>query len=73
MTLYELTKLTDKQFEAAIDDGRIHPKMKRSDVAAIRGDPSKRRIKAPISASDRCTMKVRSLVLYAIDEIPQSE
>ena len=37
-TLYELTKLTDEQFEARLSTGGIHPEMERRDivVAAIR-------------------------------------
>lgn len=42
-TLYELTKLTAEQFDAAIESGAIHPKMKRRDVSAIRGiEPKKK-------------------------------
>jgi hypothetical protein len=36
-TLYELTKLSDRQLRAAIADGAINPKMQRKDVAMLRG------------------------------------
>jgi hypothetical protein len=32
-TLYELTKLSDQQFEQGIADGTIHPEMRRKDIA----------------------------------------
>jgi hypothetical protein len=32
-TLYEITKLPDRIFEAKIADGSIHPEMQRKDVA----------------------------------------
>jgi hypothetical protein len=35
-TLYELTKLTDEQFDAAIESGAINPKMERKDVKGLR-------------------------------------
>lgn len=34
-TLYELTKVDENTFEAAVADGRIHPKMQRKDVIAL--------------------------------------
>jgi hypothetical protein len=41
--LYDLTTLTAEQFDAAIESGAIHPKMKRSDVAVLRGiEPKKK-------------------------------
>jgi len=36
-TLYQLTKLPDDTFEAAIKNEDIHPKMERKDVAALLG------------------------------------
>lgn len=52
MTLYELTKLTTEQFDAAVESGAIHPKMKRSDVAAIRGkEPKKKEPSAAVRPS----------------------
>jgi hypothetical protein len=35
-TLYELTKLTDEQFENGIQSGAINPNMQRKDVTALR-------------------------------------
>jgi hypothetical protein len=32
MTLYELSRLSDKEFDKAIESGAIHPKMERKDV-----------------------------------------
>jgi len=37
-TLYQLTKLPDDKFEAAINSEDIHPKMERKDVAALLSD-----------------------------------
>jgi hypothetical protein len=37
-TLYELTTLTEEQFEGGIKTGAINPKMLRKDVKALRGD-----------------------------------
>lgn len=36
-TLYELTKLTDEQFDQGVKSGVINPKMERKDVNALRG------------------------------------
>jgi hypothetical protein len=38
MTLYELHRLTDEQFELGIRTGAIYPKMQRKNVKALRGD-----------------------------------
>jgi hypothetical protein len=35
-TLYELTRLTDEQFQAGLDTGVIHSGMKRKDVAKLK-------------------------------------
>jgi hypothetical protein len=45
-TLYELTKLTDEQFEARLATGGIHPEMERRDVvvAAIRERRAEREV-----------------------------
>jgi hypothetical protein len=40
MTLYELTRLTDEQFAAAVADGAINPEMRRTEAEALRGGPS---------------------------------
>jgi hypothetical protein len=40
-TLYELSKLADGVLQAAIEDGRINPKMERKDALALRGLPLK--------------------------------
>jgi hypothetical protein len=39
-TLYELTHLSDDEFEAAIGDGSINPDMQRNDAAALRPSSS---------------------------------
>lgn len=44
-TLYELTKLTDEQFEAGIKSRAINPKMERKDVNELRGIEPKERKK----------------------------
>src|SRR5438105_1905289 len=38
-TLYELSKLEDGALRAAIEDGRVNPKMERKDALALRGLP----------------------------------
>ena len=44
-TLYELTKLTEEQFDAGIKSGAINPKMERKDVKVLRGIEPKERKK----------------------------
>jgi N6-adenosine-specific RNA methylase IME4 len=53
-SLYELTKLTDKQFETAISRGLIHPEMQRKDIAPLR--LSRRQVGVTIDNCDTCTV-----------------
>jgi hypothetical protein len=82
MTQYELTKLDDDTFAAAIADGRINPKMQRKDALALRPKRPRRASNPspkpsndpkpssnPIPAIDRCAMHVRSIVLDMTNEI----
>lgn len=50
-TLYELTKLSDEQFEAARTGGIIRPDMMRRDLDQVRQPPARRTL--PPSAADR--------------------
>jgi hypothetical protein len=43
-TLAELARLDEEKLEAAIEDGTVHPKMERKDVAALLPAPKKRNI-----------------------------
>jgi hypothetical protein len=76
-TLFELTKLTDEQFEAGIASGAIHPKMKRNDVNALRGVEPKQRAGPPgpdyiPSAQDpigECRMHIRHILWKTMDYV----
>ena len=49
-TLYELTKLPEDILLHALKDGRVHPKMERKDVKALRPDAKDKR--PPVSRSE---------------------
>lgn len=69
-TLYELTKLTDEQFDAAITNGMIHPKMTRKDAKALRGEPEPKPEKPP---TEKCVASVRRAVMSTLKQIPPEE
>lgn len=48
--LHELALLTETQFEEAIRDGKIHPKMKMKDAKALRGKQPSARVAARVAA-----------------------
>jgi hypothetical protein len=45
-TLYELTHLSDAEFEAALNDGLLRPEIEREEVMALRGKQHSGRAKA---------------------------
>jgi Protein of unknown function (DUF3102) len=51
-TLYELSKLKDEQFEAALKDGTIHPDMERKDVPRPEHRPRKTNGSTPPTITD---------------------
>jgi hypothetical protein len=68
--LYELTKLTDEQFDAAIASGMIHPKMTRKDAKALRGEPE---AKPEVPPMTKCVSAVRRAVKGAMRELAPEE
>lgn len=54
-TLYQLTKLDDETFAAAIEDGRINSKMARKDALALRPPPKHRKSRKPKTAPAQAT------------------
>lgn len=75
-TQYELSKLDDDTFAAALADGRINPKMERKDALALRPNrprkprkPAKPKPQRAIGAIDRCAMAVRATVFNAAEEL----
>ena len=78
-TLYELTKLTEEQFAAGIENRTINPKMQRKDVMALRGIKPKETKKEPNRPSlapplESCLLEVRSKILNEwLPKIPMSE
>jgi len=77
-TLYELTKLTPEQFAAGIKSRAINPRMKRSDVAALRGiEPKERKKKPnddpePKTVDDWC-LQLSGVVTNAFDMLSEAD
>jgi len=77
-TLYQLTTLTEKQFDLGIKSGAIHPKMQRKDVKAMRGDvaPPKEKKKVErgfIPPLKHCRMTMRRIIFEHADDMPPTE
>jgi hypothetical protein len=69
-TLYELSKLDEETFEAAIADGRINPKMERKQAVALRTKPeAEPKPKRVLSAVDRCGRALRDLIFEYVDQL----
>jgi hypothetical protein len=64
-TLYQLTRLTDEEFERGIDSGIIHAGMERKDVRLLKPPKPQR----AISAHDLCLMEVRRHVFETAQDI----
>lgn len=77
-TLYELTKLTDEQFQIGIDTGVIHAGMERKDIKVLKGEKLNKKQELSAAAKvigpvDRCTMAVRATVLEIMREMKPTE
>lgn len=76
-TLYELTKVDDETFAAAIADGRINPRMERKDALALRPNrprkPSKKRERSKNpNVVSACILDVQGRVNEIFDDLDQS-
>jgi hypothetical protein len=66
-TLYELTHLSDAEFEAAFKDGALRPDIQREEVMALRGKQHSSRARA------KATGKVLFTILLTKDKIEPSD
>ena len=66
-TLYELTTLDDETFEVAVQEEKIHPDMKRSDVSRLKKEPENIRGQEHNQESQRFKDKLKACIVY-IDE-----
>jgi hypothetical protein len=64
-TLYELTKLSDKQFEAKLSTGEIHPEMDRRDVVVAEIHERRAEREAELGAFQAALPQKRFGVIYA--------
>jgi Protein of unknown function (DUF3102) len=64
-TLYELTKLDDKQFESCIKDGTIMSEMERRDISAVVKKSNRATREADLGAKQLALPKKQFGVIYA--------
>lgn len=63
-TLYELTRLTDEQFQHGIDAGIIHAGMERKDVAKLKPPRDKRQPKTDAILTGRDLIEQRTIAIH---------